>query len=210
MEHGAAAAWVPVVVAGWRRGRELGAVGPGSVERHLDHARGLAQLIPDDADVGLDLGSGAGIPGLALAGLRPAMRWVLLDASQRRTKVLADVVRHAGWADRVEVVHQRAEVAARDERFRGRFAVVTARSFGPPPVTAECAAPFVRLGGRVLVADRPDVDVSERWPDHGLEPLGLARGRRLSEPTVQVLDAVDVPEPRFPRQPGVARRRPLW
>lgn len=203
--------WEDVVRAGWRRGQALGAVGPGPVDDHLDHARGLAAALPAGAEAGLDLGSGAGIPGLALAGLRPDMRWVLLDSARRRTLLVADVIAAAGWGPRVEVVHHRAEIAGREAAYRQRFDVVTARLFGPPAVTAECAAPFVRAGGRLLVTD-PPLDDDLRWSADGLALLGLGLelGDRLRHPAIQILERRGPLDDRFPRQPGVAARRPLW
>ncbi len=204
------ALWQDVVCDGWRAGQRISAVGPGPVEVHLDHATRLAALIRPDAGLGLDLGTGAGIPGLALAGLRPDMRWILLDASMRRLRVVESVIERLGWSERVRAVHGRAE----DGR---RLAIpsadiVTARLFGVPATTAECAAPLVAVGGQVLVSEPPDgaADHHTRWPDEELRVLGLRRGPRFEDPPVQVLDAIGSIEARFPRKAGVSRRRPLW
>lgn len=173
------------------------------------HAESLAALIPDDAATGLDLGCGAGIPGLALAGLRSDMRWTLLDASRRRIRVVQQAIRALGWTTRVEAVHGRAE-----DRSLGLEPadLVVARLFGPPPVTAECAAPLVAPGGTVLVSGPPSAtaEADERWPAAGLASLGLISAGRHLDPAVQVLRRVGAPEQRFPRKPGVARKRPLW
>ena len=202
------AAWIPVVLDGWRRGQHLSAVGPGPVEVHLDHARRLLGLIDPAADVGIDLGTGIGIPGLALAGWRPEMSWTLLDASARRIRLVHAVIDELGWVDRVRAVHGRAETVGRDPAWQGTADVVVARSFGPAAVTAECAAPFVRVGGSVLVTEPPAP--ADRWSVEGLRTLGLVRGATTADPPVQELRSVSRPEDRFPRQPGVARRRPLW
>lgn len=195
----------------WTTGQRLSAVGPGDVGVHLEHARGFADLIDSEAESGLDIGTGAGIPGLALAGLRPNMTWTLMDAALRRCRLLEETVIRAGWAGRVVVRHGRAEDLARE--LGPSFGVVTARLFGPPPVTAECAAPFVRAGGQVLISDLPldeGDDGSRRWPDSGLAALGLVRDGRSETPSVQVLRATGSMEGRFPRKAGVATKRPVW
>ena len=104
----------------------------------------------------LDLGSGGGVPGLALARWWPASRWVLLDARERRAVFLAGCGR-VSWRSVTgcRSLHAAAEDAGRDDRHRGRFDLVVARSFGPPAVVAECGAPFLREGGRLVVSEPP-------------------------------------------------------
>lgn len=199
-----------MVLEAWEAGRRLSAVGPGPLEAHFEHATALSHRIPAEARSGLDLGCGAGIPGLALAGLRDEMTWVLLDASLRRIRLVRQTIQALGWGDRVVAQHGRAE-----DRNLGLAPVdvVVTRLFGPPPVAAECAAPLVRKGGTVLISDSVAVDdaaVADRWPSAGLEPLGLVPAGRYDEPAVQVLRRSGDIEPRFPRKPGVATKRPLW
>lgn len=201
--------WEAVVLDAWAEGQRISAVGPGPLAAHLTHARRTAAVVDEAATVGLDLGSGAGIPGLALAGLRADMRWILVDSARRRVRVLADAVQAAGWSDRVEVVHQRAELLPAGG-YRAVADVVTARLFGPPAVTAECAAPLLVAGGQLLVTEPPDEAGESRWDVEGLAPLGLSSGRRWHDPEIQELRRTGDPESRFPRKPGVARKRPLW
>lgn len=103
----------------------------------------------------LDLGSGGGLPGLVLAALWPWATVVLLDAQHRRTVFLCEAVRRLGLHTRVQVVNGRAEVLGRDETLRASFDSVVARAFGRPAVTAECAAPFLRVGGVLVVSEPP-------------------------------------------------------
>lgn len=201
-------AWAEVVLDGWRRGQRLSAVGPGDVSVHLEHARRLAPVVGEVHDA-LDLGTGIGIPGLALAGFLPATRWTLLDGARRRVRLLAEIVRDLGWTDRVTVVNERAETAGRMPDLRGHFDAVVARSFGTPAVTAECAAPFVRLGGRIVVSEPPE-GLATRWSDDGLAELGLARGEAILRPRAQVLVSRAPVSEHYPRRPGRAAKQPLW
>ncbi|HZQ27155.1 MAG TPA: RsmG family class I SAM-dependent methyltransferase [Acidimicrobiales bacterium] len=166
--------------------------------------------MPEPPVSALDLGTGAGVPGLVLALRWPDSAWVLLDGSRRRTALLEAAVAELGVADRVAVVCGRAEQVGHDLTYRGRFDLVTARSFGPPATTAECGAPFLRPGG-VLVVSEPPGDEGGRWPSEGLAELGLVAGpARTSRPRAQVLEAVSRCPDRYPRRVGVPAKRPLF
>ncbi len=195
-----------------RRAQALGFLGPQPVEAHLAHAEVFATVAAPPR-LALDLGSGAGLPGLALAAIWPGSRWVLLDAGQRRTAFLTVAVADLGWCDRIEVRRDRAEVAGRDVGLRGRHDLVVARSFGPPAVTVECGAPFLRVGGSALVSE-PPTGGQVRWDDGGLARLGLRRGRSVADPagraTIQVLEQASPCPDRYPRRVGVPAKRPLW
>lgn len=158
-----------------------------------------------------DLGSGGGLPGLPLALAWPASTWVLIDAHERRTAFLEDAVATLDLGDRVSVRRQRAEDAGRDPDLRGQLDLVVARSFGPPAVTAECAAPLLRVGGRLVVSEPPEAD-STRWPPDGVAQLGLALIERIhvSEASYQSLAQVDLVDERYPRRVGIPVKRPLW
>jgi 16S rRNA (guanine527-N7)-methyltransferase len=161
--------------------------------------------------LGIDLGSGGGVPGLALALWWPDSRWVLIDAGQRRAVFLDDAVEALDLADRVTVALRAAEDAGRDPALRAAADLVVARSFGPPAVVAECAAPLLRVGGRLLVSEPPDPDPA-RWPAADLANLGLVlHGRSESgSGSVMELEQVSPARDEVPRRPGAPARRPLW
>jgi 16S rRNA (guanine527-N7)-methyltransferase len=188
------------------RAQRLGFLGPGPVEEHLEHASAFAAAVPPPEHA-LDLGSGAGVPGLALASTWPASRWVLLDANERRGAFLEQVLGDLQLGDRVRIVVDRAERAARGDGWRAAFDLVVARSFGSPAVTAECAVGLLRAGGRLVVSEPPQ-DVGVRWPDGPLADLGLVdRGRNGR---VRVLEQLTTASDGFPRRVGVPAKRPLW
>jgi 16S rRNA (guanine527-N7)-methyltransferase len=217
---------VPILLDILERARTLGFLGPTDLEEQVAHALGFARALEDaraleETGAGepagaipgrwMDLGSGGGLPGLVLAQHWPGTSGVLLDSAERRTTFLADAVGELGWGDRVVVVRARAEDAGRIPHLRGSFDAVVARSFGSPPVTAEGAAPFLRLGGRLVVSEPPAGDPAARWPRKdlailGLEPLETARiGFGY-----QVLRQSEPCPGRFPRRAGVASKRPLY
>jgi 16S rRNA (guanine527-N7)-methyltransferase len=188
--------------------RAHGLLGPAPVRDQIDHALGFLEGLPAGAAHVVDLGAGGGVPGLVLAVARPMWQLVLLDAAARRCAVLEDAVAELGLGDRVEVRHQRAEDAGRGP-LRSAVDAVVARSFGPPAVVAECAAPLLRVGG-VLVVSEPPED-RDRWPAEGLALVGLEPGPRWRRHGSYQALRQTVPCPdRFPRRPGIPAKRPLF
>lgn len=206
MEDGAHEQWERLLLRAWERAQRRSVVGPGDPAVHLRLARGLADqlTVPERA---IDLGSGAGIPGLALAGFWPASRWTLLDAAARRVALMEETVASLGWGDRIMVVHGRAEEWAHDPAHRAQYDLVTSRSFGPPATTAECGVGFLRIGGILAVTEPPEADGS-RWPVDRLAELGLAP--LPPGAGVQCLQRVGEVDGRFPRRPGLPAKRPLF
>jgi 16S rRNA (guanine527-N7)-methyltransferase len=201
------------LIAELERSRDLGFLGPMPVESHIDHAFGFADPSWSSPAAALDLGSGGGVPGLALAMLMwPSTIWVLLDAAERRCNFLREAVERLNLSDRVTVIRERAEVAGREPELRGAFDLVVARSFGGPAVSAECGAPFLRVGGHLAVSEPPVEAGPDRWPASGLEQLGLRR--TTASPSARHHFAVFVqdtscPE-RYPRRTGLPAKRPLF
>ena len=105
-------------------------------------------LFRDGARV-IDVGTGAGFPGLVLKIFFPSMELVLLDSLQKRVKFLENVVSALGLSG-VSCVHGRAEETARQEGYRERFDLALSRAVARLSVLAEYTLPFVRIGGSLL------------------------------------------------------------
>ena len=187
--------------------RARGFLGPGPIEEHVEHAAAFRPLLGGERGPFLDLGSGGGMPGLVLAALLPDSCWTLLDTGERRIGFLREAVAGLGWSDRVSPVRSRAEDFGRGEA-RGTYAAITSRGFGSPAVTAECAAPLLRVGGRLVVSEPPAE--RPRWDVAGLGLLGLEVGERTSGPALQVLHQTVLCSTSYPRRNGVPSKRPLF
>lgn len=149
----------------------------------------------------VDVGSGGGSPGFPLAAARPDLRFDLLESNGKKCRFLRT------WTAELangEVVCARAEEHARGPG-RDAYGVALARALAPAPVAAEWCLPFIRDGGRAILFVGRSVDeaavakaaflLSAELEAH---PSGLLVLRKTG-PT---------PE-RFPRRPGMARKRPL-
>lgn len=193
-----------------RRAQDVGFLGPGPTDQHIIRALDLGRVVASSPVRALDLGTGGGIPGLPLALLWPDSEWVLLDGSVKRTAFLGEAVDQLGLLNRLSVVTQRAEVAARLPAFRCTFDLVVARGFAGPAVTAECGSPFLKQAGQLVVAEPPGGEPS-RWDTVGLAKLGMTLGKSQDSPTAcQVLLQSERCPSRFPRRTGIPAKRPLW
>lgn len=194
--------------------QEIGAIGPAPLSQHLQHALGfataIADLLPPRARV-VDLGSGGGIPGLVLAEVLPDLTVTLLEGRTMRCELLESSVARLGLGDRVGVLSGRAEDVGQMARWREHFDGAVARGFAAPGVTAECAAPLLKIGGFLCVSEPPAVNQFERWPADGCAELGLEHRLAIAVPHafVVLVQIRDCPA-RFPRRTGVPAKRPLF
>lgn len=192
--------------------RDRGFLGPGDIEEHLTHARAFATCVHEPAGRCVDLGSGGGVPGLVLAVLVwPETEFVLLDGSRTRATFLEEAVEQLELGPRVSVCAARAEEAGRMASLRSTAEVVVSRSFGPPPVVAECAAPLLAVGGTLVVSEPPGGGPIERWPVDGLALVGLEVVARPTGPPAFLVARQEVACPdRYPRRVGIPAKRPLF
>lgn len=192
------------------------------VDRHLvDSLAALALPAVAQAAAAVDVGSGAGFPGLALAAARPDLAVTLVEAEGRK----ADWLRRASARfPNVRVVAERSELVAARERERWPLAL--ARALGPPPVALELCGPLVAAGGHVALwrgrpapdapaaaaaAGAADADIAAAAAALGLAPDPLTPttpfpGARRG---IQLFRRIAPTPDRFPRAPGRAAKRPL-
>lgn len=132
-----------------------GLIGPREAERlwdrHILNCVAIAPAMPTGAHV-IDVGSGAGLPGVVLAIARPDLRVTLVDSLARRTAYLEEIVDSLGLAERVVIVRARAEELAENvSMFHVKPAdVVTSRAVAPLDRLAAWCLPLARIGGRLV------------------------------------------------------------
>jgi len=195
--------------------RAVGYLGPGDPRTHLAHAQQCVRVVEvaagDRPPVSFaDLGTGGGVPGLVLAAAWPDVPGVLIESSARRSASLRVWVAELALGN-VTVLSERAEDVAHHPRYRERFDIVTARSFGAPAATAEIAAGLVRVGGHLVVSEPPDRD-AQRWPPEGLGALGFGPARidRRAGASFAVIRKDLMAVTSVPRRRGTPFKRPRW
>jgi len=166
-----------------------------------------------DARRVVDVGSGAGLPGLPLKIERPELELTLIEADSSKAAFLVHACAVLGLLG-VHVVARRAEEAGHDPQLRETFDVAVARALAPLPVLVELCLPFVRVGGRLL-AQKTERE-SPATASRAIELLGGANTTVHSSPsaargkgTIVAIDKVRPTPPAYPRRPGLPARKPL-
>lgn len=189
------------------------------VRKHfLDSALLIAPSIDvlDDSKGGrlLDVGSGAGLPGIVLAILCPKLDVGLLDSLGKRIEFLDTVIDELGLSN-VHTVKGRAEELARDPDYRQRFDLVTSRAVAGLPVLLELCMPFVSEDGYFFAYKGPGFDEESEAAGHAMDELQvMARDEYRFEvgESARILAAFgwkgSLPD-KYPRRPGIPAKRPL-
>jgi len=189
--------------------------GPGIVTRHFLDSLRCAQSWGPAPESLIDIGAGAGFPGLPLKILHPELRLTLVESIAKKATFLRHIADTLGLAD-VQIVVARAEVVGRDPAHRERYAVAAARAVAELRVLAEYCLPLCRPRGRFLA---PKGSTIESEVQAALPAVELLGGRMVAiepvdlpglEPrTLIVIEKIGPTPAQYPRAPGVPAKRPL-
>lgn len=164
----------------------------------------------------IDVGSGAGFPGLPLKIVYPGIDLTLVEATQKKARFLEAAVDALGL-DGAEVVAERAERLGQDPAYRETFDVVLARALAPLPVLAELTLPLCRRGGVVVAYKSPGVEDEVAETRRAVKLLGGAPPQIVEVPAAvtgdpRVLVTIEKRGPtpgKYPRRPGLPAKQPL-
>ena len=145
----------------------------GIAKRHfLDSLRPLALGWIDEGARVVDVGTGAGFPGMPLAIARPDLRVTLADSLNKRVEFLKGVVETLGIGDRVQVIWIRAEDLGRSPEHREQYDFACARAVAAMPTLAEYLLPMVKQGGHMLCWKGPSLPEELTAAQRALDILG--------------------------------------
>lgn len=117
-----------------------------AVIKHFVDSVSVIPFFPENASSLIDVGTGAGFPGIPIKIVRNDINVTLLDSLEKRVRFLNAVIKETGLTG-IDAFHGRAEDFGRDEKFRERYDIGIARAVSSLPVLCEYVIPFVRVGG---------------------------------------------------------------
>ena len=190
------------------------------VKHFLDSISVISALTREEMDKAdfsiIDIGTGAGFPGLPLKILLAEPRLVLVDSTAKKVAFLRCVTRELGL-DNVEIVCGRAEEIAHLPLYRQRFDLALSRAVASLPVLAELALPFCRIGGKFVAQKKGEVEQEVKKAVKAIETLGgkLGQVKRIEleglsdKRYLVIIDKIYPTPEKYPRRPGVPGRRPI-
>ena len=164
----------------------------------------------------IDVGTGAGVPGIPLKIMLPNIKLVLLEATAKKAAFLHHITHKLGL-DNVEIVVGRAEEVAHLTKYRERFDMVLSRGVATLPTLVELTLPFCAIGGSFIAQKKGAIGTEISQAARAISLLGgnLKEVRRVDleeftdERRLVIINKVSPTPGRYPRRPGIPAKRPL-
>lgn len=171
--------------------------------------------IADDLSV-IDVGTGAGFPGLPLKICNPKIKLTLLDSLNKRINFLKTVGQELGLNE-IEYVHGRAEDIAQKPEHREKYDIATARAVASLPVLLELCVPYVKIGGFFICLKGPSVDIELGQAKNAMKLLGVRLVEKINvilpdqelKHNILVFKKEEKTPAKYPRRAGKPSKNPL-
>ena len=164
----------------------------------------------------IDVGTGAGFPGIPLSIISPEKEFILIDSLNKRLKIIDELCQRADIKN-VVTLHARAEELAKNKAYRERYDLCVSRAVANMSVLAEYCLPFIKVGGFLMAYKGPEAENEVKEAEHALSLLGgkaeEIRNGNLKEFGIEhkvvVIKKVKNTPSKFPRKAGTPAKEPL-
>ncbi len=164
----------------------------------------------------LDIGTGAGFPGLAIKIIRPEIKVVLMDSLNKRISFLNEVIQSLKLND-IETFHSRAEEMAKNNEFREKFDIVTSRAVAKLNVLSEYMLPYTKINGKCICMKGPNVEEEVKESEKAIKILGgkienvdkIILPESNFERNIIIINKISNTPLKYPRKSGTPSKEPL-
>ena len=185
------------------------------IVKHFIDSLTIAKYIPQGATL-VDVGTGAGFPGIPLKICRKDVKITLVDSLNKRIKFLEDVIQQLNLKD-IETIHTRAEEFGKNSKYRERFDVATSRAVANLATLSEYLIPLVKINGKCICMKGPDIEEELEKGKKAIKILGgnISKVDSFELPntdikrTILIVDKVEKTPLRYPRKPGMPSKEPI-
>jgi 16S rRNA (guanine527-N7)-methyltransferase len=189
------------------------------ITHFLDSLTVMSGFPPPQSDRQLsiiDVGSGAGFPGIPLHIVLPGLRLVLIEATAKKAEFLRHITDKLEL-DNMEIVRGRAEEVSHDESYRESFDIVVSRALAPLNVLVELTLPFCAVGGRLIAQKKGDISQEVYQASRAVSTLGGELSEVLDitmdefddDRCLVIIDKVKDTPKKYPRRPGIPAKKPI-
>ena len=189
----------------------------GFIEKHfIDSVLCAGFCEFQNADMIIDVGTGAGFPGIPLAMVFPEKNFLLIDSLAKKIKILAEIAETLELSN-VKLLHTRAEDLARKAEYREKYDICVSRAVANMAVLSEYCLPFIKVGGSLIAYRGPDAEKELAEAKGALEILGggFAETRKVDidgfdlDHNMIVIEKKNGTPAKFPRKAGTPLKNPL-
>ena len=187
-----------------------------AIKHMIDSITAYDENLFKDGTTVIDVGTGAGFPGLPLKIFCPEIKMTLMDSLNKRIKFLQTVVEELGLKD-VECVHARAEEGARNKKYRESFDIAVSRAVARLPILCEYCLPFVKKGGHFIALKGMQYNDEADEAAKAIKVMGGSRTEirpvklpELDDKRAVITITKTMPTPKaYPRKAGTPTKNPI-
>lgn len=185
------------------------------IVKHFMDSLTINKYIPEKAKV-IDVGTGAGFPGIPIKIIREDVEVLLIDSLNKRINFLNNIIQDLEL-DKIEAVHGRAEEFAKNKDFREKFDIVTSRAVANMSVLSEYLLPFAKVGGKCVIMKGSEIEEELSQAGKAIDLLG---GKKVTLDSFELLDAgikrnivvldkIKSTPKSYPRKAGTPAKNPI-
>lgn len=187
-----------------------------AIKHMIDSITAYDEKLFKDGTTVIDVGTGAGFPGLPLKIFCPEIKMTLMDSLNKRIKFLQTVVEELGLKD-VECVHARAEEGARNKKYRESFDIAVSRAVARLPILCEYCLPFVKKGGHFIALKGMQYNDEAQEAAKAIKVMGGSQTEirpvklpELDDKRAVITITKTMPTPKaYPRKAGTPTKNPI-